>query len=217
VGGSGGHASLSGVLVIVGVRLYREGIAAALLRAGYLVAAMVADETAALGILNNCRPSVAVLDAHGAGLATVRRLRRRAPQMRVIVLAIRGGPNDVLAWAEAGIAGYVTIDDSLDRLVDVVGAAVRGEAYCTPAVSGALLEHVHRLAAGRPDPPAVASLTSREREIARCLCDGMSNKEIAARLVIALPTVKNHVHHILGKLEVTHRADAAQALHAVLD
>jgi DNA-binding NarL/FixJ family response regulator len=211
------RAGAAEVIVVAGVRLYREGIAHALRRGGYEVAGMASDERGALALLRACSPAVALVDVNScADVKTVRRLRHRAPQMRIVVLAIRDAAAEVLTWAEAGIAGYVAIDDSLERLVDVVGAAVRGEAICTPAVSGALLKHVHRLASGRTASPVIATLTTREREIAQCLCDGLSNKEIAARLVIALPTVKNHVHHILAKLEVTHRGEAVDALSVAL-
>jgi two-component system, NarL family, nitrate/nitrite response regulator NarL len=211
------RAGAAELIVVAGVRLYREGIAHALRRGGYRVAGMAGDERGALLLLGACSPAVALVDVNScADVKTVRRLRQRAPQMRIVVLAIRDAAAEVLTWAEAGIAGYVTIEDSLERLVDVVGAAVRGEAICTPAVSGALFAHVHRLASGRTAPGVIATLTTREREIAQCLCDGLSNKEIAARLVIALPTVKNHVHHILAKLEVAHRAEAVDALSVAL-
>ena len=201
------------VFVIAPVRLYREGIADALERAGHTVVGQATDVSDALGLLPDMPPAVALLDTEGAdGRAAVRALRRRAPRMRIVVLAISGTAKDVIAWAEAGIAGYVTCHDSLDDLIETVAAAARGEAHCAPRVNGALLEHVHQLAAGRVASGAAAALTVREREIAECLCDGLSNKQIAAKLHIALPTVKNHVHSVLGKLEVSHRTEAARAL-----
>ena len=201
------------VLVIIAIRLYRDGIADVLSRAGFDASARAADLRGAMTLIGDRPPAVAVLDAADVeAREMVCTLRQRAPRMRIVALAIRGEPKDICSWAEAGIAGYVTIEDPLERLIEVVAAAARGEAYCSPRVSGALLQHVHLLAAGRSVAPALATLTSREREIAECLRDGLSNKEIAARLYIALPTVKNHVHRILGKLEVQHRHEAADAL-----
>lgn len=201
------------VFVIATVRLYREGIAEALQRAGHEVSGSAADVHEALSLLLDAPPAVVLLDAHGTeGRNAVRTLRRCAPRMRVVVLAISGAKSEVLGWAEAGIAGYVTRDDSLDDLIRAVRAAACGEAHCTPEVNGALLEHVHRISTARTTTEAAAVLTAREREIAKCLGDGLSNKQIAAQLHIALPTVKNHVHNVLGKLEVRHRIDAGRAL-----
>lgn len=201
------------VFVIATVRLYRDGITEALERAGHGVVGVAVDVHEALALLPDAPPEVVLLDAHGAeGLSAVRALRRLAPRMRIVVLAISGAKGEVLGWAEAGIAGYVTCHDSLDDLIETVRAAARGEAHCAPEVNSALLEHVHQLATGRITSDAAAALTVREREIAECLRDGLSNKQIASQLHIAVPTVKNHVHNVLGKLDVQHRTDTERAL-----
>jgi two-component system, NarL family, nitrate/nitrite response regulator NarL len=125
------------------------------------------------------------------------------------VLAVDEVDRDVLAWAEAGIAGYVTRDGSVDDLIRAVRCAARHEIHCAPEIAAALLERVHVLAArGAHDTP-IGSLTTREHEIAELLEAGLSNKQIAAELQIELATVKNHVHSILAKLQVTRRIDAA--------
>lgn len=204
--------SVSGlrVSVLVSVRLYREGLAHALRSAGMDVVGVWASLADAIVDLVRTPPDVAVLDvARPGGLEIVSQLRRRIPDTRIVVLSIDEVEQDVLAWAEAGIAGYVTRDGSVEDLVRCVSAAARRHAHCSPRISGALLDHVHALAASGPVSSAIASLTAREREIAGLLEDGLSNKQIAARLQIELPTVKNHVHSILAKLQVTRRADAA--------
>jgi DNA-binding NarL/FixJ family response regulator len=209
------RAAPASVFVIATVRLYRDGISEALQRAGHEVCGAAADVHEALTLLPEAPSEVVLLDAVGSGgRNAVGALRRCAPGMRVVVLAISGAKSEVLGWAEAGVAGYVTRDDSLDDLIETVRAASRGEARCTPEVNAALLEHVHQIATGRRTSDAAAALTVREREIAECLGDGLSNKQIAAQLHIALPTVKNHVHNVLGKLEVRHRTDAGRALTA---
>ena len=199
------------VSVLVSVRLYREGLAHALRAAGMDVVGVWASLADAIVDLVRSPPDVAVLDvARPGGLQVVSELRRRIPDTRIVVLSIDEVEGDVLAWAEAGIAGYLTRDGSVDDLVECVSAAAHHRAHCSPRISGALLEHVHALAVGRAAPPAgVAMLTTREREIAELLEDGLSNKQIATRLHIELATVKNHVHSILAKLQVTRRSDAA--------
>ena len=204
------------VYVLVSVRLYREGLANALRRAGMDVVGLAGSWADALVALVAQPPDVAVLDvARPGGLEIVSELRRRVPETRIVVLSVDEVERDVLAWAEAGISGYVTRDGSLDDLVRSVTSAARREAHCPPGISGALLERVHVLAACGPAPTPVGSLTVREREIAGLLEAGLSNKQIAARLQIELPTVKNHVHSILGKLQVAGRADAAAEMRRV--
>jgi two-component system nitrate/nitrite response regulator NarL len=201
------------VFVFAPVRLYREGVAGVLERAGMAVTGLAADWPEALDELFAHPPDVAVLDVAGPrGLAIVRELRHHLPATRIVVLAIVGAERDVIEWAEAGISGYVTKDGSLEDLVRAVESAARHEAHCEPCISGALLERLHVLANSRPATPSVASLTAREREICALLEAGLPNKEIAAQLHIELPTVKNHVHSILGKLGVARRADAATEL-----
>ena len=116
---------------------------------------------------------------------------------------------------EAGVAGYVLPDGSLDDLIIAVESAVRGELYCPPRVSFTLLRRLGALAASLRDDEGKAThsplraLTGREREILHLVDDGMTNKGIAGRLVIELATVKNHVHNILKKLHVHRRIDAS--------
>jgi DNA-binding NarL/FixJ family response regulator len=202
------------VFVVAGVRLYREGLVEALGRSGNIdVVGVAADPAVALREVDRLRPAVAVLDVAGAaGLELVRELRLTMPATRIVVLAIAEAPDDVLPWAEAGISGYLTYEDSLADLVNAVAAAVRGESRCSPEVSAALLERVHALASARPQLSGVSLLTEREREIAGLLEERLTNKEIANRLQIELPTVKNHVHNILAKLDVRRRADAGAEL-----
>ena len=213
---AGGSAAVEAVrtFVLAAVRLYREGLADVLARSGGIdVVGIAAQADDAITAIARLRPEVAVLDVAGpGGLEIVRELRLEAPETRIVVLAVTEIDRDIVAWAEAGISGYVTRDGTLDDLVDAVMAAARGEARCTPRISAALLERVHALAAGRAASAGVTSLTAREREIAELLEAGLSNKEIATRLHIELPTVKNHVHSILGKLDVGRRADAVAEL-----
>ena len=198
------------VFVLVSVRLYREGLADALRHAGLDVIGVAAAWQDALAAIDADRPDVAVLDVVGQrGREIVSELRRRIPHTRVVVLAIDEIERDVLAWAEAGVSGYVTREGSVNDLIRAVTAAARREAHCAPQISGALLEHVHTLAVEVAPPTQVEALTAREQEVGELLEAGLSNKQIAARLQIELATVKNHVHSILAKLHVDRRTDAA--------
>jgi DNA-binding NarL/FixJ family response regulator len=200
------------LVIVVENRLYREGLAQALrLRGGIEVVGTTASCVDAAAVIE-CRATTVVLaDVSGEnGIEAAARLQRKAPGVTVVALGLRDSPRDVIACAEAGIVGYVAPDGSLDDLVAAIDGAACGEMPCSPRTAGFLLRHVARLAdQRRPPEPEAAALTSREAEILALIDDGLSNKEIARRLVIELPTVKNHVHHILGKLRVHRRAEAA--------
>ena len=134
----------------------------------------------------------------------------------VVALAVREHDRDVVAWAERGATGIVTRRASLDDLVHAVLAA-RGECGCTTWVASALLRRVAEVGAERRRPAPHAELTLREREIGALLVEGLSNKEIAARLLLGVSTVKNHVHNLLGKVDARTRAEAVALLLATQD
>jgi two-component system, NarL family, nitrate/nitrite response regulator NarL len=200
------------VVIAAEIRLYREGIAHLLaLEPDVSVVGAAAEPGEALRIVRECGPDVALVDLGAErGLATVRGLRREAPEVRVVTLGVDDGDADVLAWAEAGVSGYVARDASFEDLVETVRGVARGELPCSPQMAATLLRRVTALADEPRD--AGTQLTRREREIG-CLIDaGLSNKEIAHHLYIALPTVKNHVHNILRKVGATRRGEAAALL-----
>ena len=112
--------------------------------------------------------------------------------------------DEVLARAEAGIDGFLTREASLEELVAGILATHRGAVVCSPEITGALLRRVGALASvQRTD--GLASLTERQRQVVELIREGLSNKQIAVRLVIELATVKNHVHAVLDKLELSSR------------
>jgi DNA-binding NarL/FixJ family response regulator len=119
-----------------------------------------------------------------------------------------------LAYAEAGVSGYVTCEQPVEDVVRAVKAVARGEMLCTPRVAATLVRHVATLAAGlgAREIPAVTSLTPREIEIVGLIDRGMSNKQIAGTLHIEVATVKNHVHNVLDKLQLKRRGEAAAHL-----
>jgi two-component system nitrate/nitrite response regulator NarL len=141
------------------------------------------------------------------GPAIVRAIHVAAPASAVVVLAVPDADGDLLRFAEAGIAGYLTRDGSRADLIAAITSVERGEAACSPRVAAALLERVALLST----EPAAAdgTLTAREGEILRLIEAGLSNKEIGSRLFIGVPTVKTHVHNILRKLGATRRGEAA--------
>ena len=169
------------------------------------------DLYAALRLVVEREFEVALVDtAMPYGLAAVRGIVATAPEVKVVALGIPERERDLIACAEAGIAGYVPREASVADLVAVLESVARGELLCSPRTAAALLRRVTALAAARPTASGVAleALTPREREIVALLERGLSNKEIARALGIEVATVKNHVHHLLEKLQVGNRAQA---------
>lgn len=207
------------VLLVSDVRLYREGLLLALAqRDAVRLLGAAHDAEAARGLVALHAPDVALLDTGMRGaLDLARTLRAQAPDTKLVAFAVADAGPDVVACAEAGVAGYVSRDASVDDVVASVHAVMRGELQCSPHVAASLFERIATLSSSRdvevPLTPVVGdALTRREREIVRLIDAGMSNKEIGHRLQIGTATVKNHVHHILEKLHVRRRGEAAARL-----
>jgi two-component system, NarL family, nitrate/nitrite response regulator NarL len=200
------------VFICSDVRIYREGLAEVLgHRPGLTVVGTVAGGDHELDGVRSQAADVVLLDMSTAdSVAILRRLNERAPEARVVALGVSETEPEIVAYAEAGVAGYVTREQAIDDLVDALVAVARGDAVCSPKAAAMLLHRVSVLAGanGRPAPAAV-SLTGREHEILALIRAGLSNKQIGQRLCIELPTVKNHVHNILEKLHVSGRHEAA--------
>jgi two-component system, NarL family, nitrate/nitrite response regulator NarL len=198
------------LVLIAPVRLYREGLAALFVgRSGFEVAAAVGREDG-LAEVQARNPSVVLIAlGQGAGAPLVREIVATAPGTRVVMLGISDDDPEVLPLAEAGVAGYATTEASGDEIVSIVESVSRGEMPCSPRLAATLLRRVATLAQEQRPSSALGSLTARERQIVELLGDGLSNKEIANGLQIEVATVKNHVHNILEKLNVTRRAEAA--------
>jgi two-component system, NarL family, nitrate/nitrite response regulator NarL len=199
------------MFLVTRLRLLTDTLAHALPPAGVkLVGAADALEDV-LSQLAELEPHVVVIDAAIPGaLPATRAIVSAAPDVRAVVLGIADAPGEVLAFAEAGAAAYVPRDGRLSDLVRAVEGAVVGELDVSPRVAAALIARVGELAWARPS--GSVRLTARELEVLRLIDGGLSNKQIARQLQIELATVKNHVHNILAKLEVSSRTEAARFL-----
>ena len=208
--------SLIDVVVVAEVRLNRDGLARALDGADGLRVTATAIRCAELPTeALDGRSPVLVLDVP-TPVPELRWVTAWLPRLRPIVLGVRDEA-EIISYAEAGAVGYLPCDGTIADLVGLIEAVARGELLCSPRVAHALIRQVATLAAHRapavlpPNPGSrrLNGLTEREQEIVRLMAAGLSNREIAGRLFIAVATVKNHVHNVLDKLDVRSRADAA--------
>ena len=206
------------VLVVSTIRLLRESLVEILGRNGRHCSE--ADTlAAALGAARSPAPALILLDSTlREGSAAVARVAQAHPAARTIVFGIAETEENVLAWVEAGVAGYVPNTASVADLLALVEGIARGEQACSSRIAGSLLRRLVSQARGRGPTPVPLSLTRREQEIVRLIGCGLSNKDIARRLSISLGTTKSHVHNLLGKLgmhrrtEVMARADGAHII-----
>jgi two-component system nitrate/nitrite response regulator NarL len=198
------------VLVVDDVRLCRDGLVAALAREPSIAYAEGApDAETALRALRGRAFAVVLLSMRATNsLAICRDLVAAANCGPVVAVAV-SGDDEVVAYAEAGVSGYLLRDQPYEELLGVIVSAARGEMPCPPQVAAALMRRVGTLAAERQTWVVPGRLTPREREILDLIEQGMSNKEIARLLFIEVRTVKNHVHNLLEKLKVHRRGDAA--------
>ena len=148
------------------------------------------------------------------GVAATRAIRAHHPNTQVIVLTTFDDDEYVFEALRAGAVGYLLKDVASDRLAEAIRCAARGESFLQPSVAAKVVAEFTRLAdaphaRARANQALVEPLSDRELEVLRLVATGASNKEIAAALVIAEGTVKNHVTNILGKLGVRDRTQAA--------
>jgi DNA-binding NarL/FixJ family response regulator len=197
------------IYLVFATRLYRDGLSDVLAR-HFEVVGSAADVVRGLPDIAASRADVVLLDGDTArGVDTVRAIVRAVPGTKVLAVAMPEVEPKLIAFAEAGISGYVSREASIDDLVAAVESVHRGEMLCSPRMAATLLRRVTALAAAQRHPRPRAELTERQLEILGLIDQGLTNKEIAQRLCIELPTVKNHLHTIFARLDVSRRGEAA--------
>lgn len=199
------------ILIVDDCTLHRENLAAILVANGTAIPSVAWDLPSLISALDDTTPSIVVLNmATRDSEMLLQAAREISPNVRVIVVGLsEDDESEIVACAEAGVAGYHLRTESLDDLLVLIRRVVAGESLCTPRVSAILLRRLSALASQRQPAVKELVLTAREAQILRMLEMGLSNRDIAARLCIAVHTVKNHVHNVLTKLGVSTRAEAA--------
>lgn len=149
-------------------------------------------------------------------LELTRLIAEKYPSVKVLVFGLTESRAQVLKYIEAGADGYVVRDSAVEDLLERIRAAYEDKAVVSPQIAAALMAQVARFAELFTDfeagVGAGSELTPREREVLELIGMGLTNQQIANHLVIEVGTVKNHVHSILKKLDVTSRQDAAAYL-----
>jgi two-component system, NarL family, nitrate/nitrite response regulator NarL len=208
------------ILLVNEIRLMGNVISAALEdEPDIYVVASVTDIEEALKIVEENAVDVALVSTRlpdQGALKLTQAITELAPATKVLALGMTEEKKRVLRYVEAGAAGYVLKDDSLDDMIETIRAAEEGKVFVSPKIAAAMMERLSDLAQMFSDVENSvtddADLTDRELEVLELIGEGLTNQQISERLVIEVGTVKNHVHSILEKLNVSSRGEAAAYL-----
>jgi two-component system, NarL family, nitrate/nitrite response regulator NarL len=215
------------VIVICDIKIYCEGLNQILSKTDPIkVVAAEGSVEAALIKIEQHSPDVILLDMTMVGSSQIaQKVMQICPSAKIVALAVAENEANIIECAEIGIAGYVAREASLNELIDTVIGTKKGEFCCPPKISAYIFKKVQNIAlsakksclpklSNKVNNPA-DNLTRRERQILTHMASGLSNKQIAKSLMIEVSTVKNHVHNILVKLNVTSRMQAVSMLQHV--
>jgi DNA-binding NarL/FixJ family response regulator len=183
------------------------------------VVASVTSMDEALQVIQQKEVDIALVSTRlpdQGALKLTRAIVELAPSTKVLALGLTEEKERVLRYVEAGATGYILKDDSLEDLIETVRDARDGKVFLSPEIAAAMIERLSDLAHMFSDIENSVSdttgLTSREIEVLELIGRGLTNQQIAEHLVIEVGTVKNHVHSILEKLNVSSRKEAATYL-----
>ena len=181
-------------------------------RGKFTVVAALGNPDLVAGALREHQPDLLVLDLRMPatdGLSLLRRLRAEGCDTPALILTMSDAASDLAAALRAGVRGYLLKDMEPEEVIAAIERAARGELTVAPAMTSKLAQMLQAGFSGGDRKDPLASLTERERQILEHLARGESNKAIARTLDISHDTVKLHVRHILSKLNLTSRVEAA--------
>ncbi|NWF78969.1 MAG: response regulator transcription factor [Chloroflexi bacterium] len=169
------------------------------------------DGRHALALCAECQPDLVLLDVRMPqmdGLAATRAIKAAYPQVRVLIVTLHASLEYLVEAIKAGAAGYVLKEASRAELIEAINQVNRGDTFLN---QGLMVQALQRLANEPPGARAMpgVALTPRERDVLRLLVEGRTNRQIGQHLAISPGTVKIHVEHIIAKLGVSDRTQAA--------
>jgi DNA-binding NarL/FixJ family response regulator len=198
--------------------LFREGVTRSLAEIrGFEVVGEGSSSEDAIRLAEEQSPDIVLLDISmpGGGLSAVRAILQRRPEQKVVMLTVSEASDDIVRALDSGARGYVLKGVGSKTLAEILVAVAAGERYVSPTLSARLLSNLSaRSSEPRRDP--LADLTARERQVLELVAAGLSNKRVGLKLDLHEKTVKHHMTHILAKLKVRNRTEAAMALRDAL-
>jgi NarL family two-component system response regulator LiaR len=198
------------VLIVDDHAIVRKGLRALLGQVERIeVVGEASDGQEAVAQAESLRPDVILMDLvmpEMDGIAAIRRITADQAEARILVLTSFAGDDKVFPAIKAGALGYLLKDSDPEDLLTAIESVYRGEPSLSPAIAQKVLSELRQ----PPDrPPTPDPLTDREVEVIRLVAKGLSNLEVAERLVVTEATVRAHVSNILSKLHLANRTQAA--------
>jgi DNA-binding NarL/FixJ family response regulator len=194
--------------------LFREGVARSLGEmGGFELVGEGASAEDAERLARASTPDILLLDISmpGGGLNALAAILAAMPEQKVVMLTVSETNADVAQALKAGARGYVLKGVGSKALAEILRDVANGQSYVSPSLSARLLSDLLQPTGSKPDP--LSQLTGREAEILKLVAEGLSNKEVAARLSLQEKTVKHHMTRVLAKLNVRNRTEAALLMH----
>ncbi|PBC11211.1 MULTISPECIES: response regulator transcription factor [unclassified Mesorhizobium] len=194
--------------------LFREGVARSLGEiGGFELVGEGASAEDAERLVRASTPDILLLDISmpGGGLSALASILSATPEQKIVMLTVSETNADVAQALKAGARGYVLKGVGSKALAEILRDVANGQSYVSPSLSARLLSDLLQPTGSKPDP--LAQLTGREAEILKLVAEGLSNKEVAARLSLQEKTVKHHMTRVLAKLNVRNRTEAALLMH----
>ena len=167
------------------------------------------DGIEAVELAKRFQPDVILMDLHMPkkdGVEAITEIKGENPESRILVLTSFNEDEKVYAAIKAGAMGYLLKDSSPQKILKSIRKVYRGETSIGPRIAQKLMREIQRTS---DSPPTEEPLTTREMEVIKLIAEGLSNQEIAEKLVISERTARTHITHILGKLHLANRTQAA--------
>lgn len=193
-------------------QLFRDGLAALIERwPDYELVGSAASGEQAVELARRLGPDLVLMDVRMPGIGGVeatRRIHLDHPSTRVVMLTMSDLGEDVFRALRSGAHGYLSKDEPVEHLYDLLGSVMGGEVALSSGIAGRVLAEFGAAETGGLSP-AAGVLTARERDVLRKLVDGLSNDEIAAALCVSESTVRKHLGRVMVKLHMKSRVQVA--------
>jgi DNA-binding NarL/FixJ family response regulator len=197
--------------------LFRDGVAALLKSRGFDVVGEAGDGLAAFEMARQLRPEMILMDINMPrldGLAATRLVMTELPETRVVILTISDDDANLFEAIKSGAQGYLLKNTETQTFFELLNAAAAGEAPISRKLASKLLQEFARQASAPREPaPVTDQMSDREKDVLRLVAEGLTNRDIAARMNLSENTVKYHLKNILQKLHLRNRAQAVAYAH----
>jgi len=167
------------------------------------------DGQEAVELVERLAPDVVLMDNTMPvlnGLEATRQIKKRFPEIKVLVLTMHTTEEYIQQFLQAGASGYLIKKTAPKELVTAIHAVYRGDSYLSPAISNVIIEGYLHQAAATASEDSYEKLTDRERQVLQMITEGVSNREIAERLHLSVKTVNNHRMNLMDKLNIHNTA-----------